>query len=43
MKVNCCLVCYRVLELYEMRHYALVFQSENTVKELKLLKLKAID
>ena len=41
--VRCCLSCYRILELYEMRHFALVFHSENTVKELKKLKVKMID
>jgi hypothetical protein len=33
-----CLACFKVLELFQQRHYALVFKSEETVKELGRLK-----
>ena len=42
-ELPCCLTCYRLLELHRMRYYALVFHTENTVKELKKLKVQKID
>ena len=37
-----CQCCQRVIELYNMRHQALTFKTEQTLEELKRLKLKLI-
>ena len=40
---NCCLTCYKILELFKIRHYSLVFKSEKTMDDLNKLKTRLID
>ena len=42
-EVSCCNTCYKVLEFFTSRHFALVFLSEQTVEELRKLRLKLIN
>jgi hypothetical protein len=37
------LACLKVLELFTARYYALVFKTEQTVEELRKLKLKLVN
>lgn len=38
-----CPACFKIIEMFQARYYALVFKTEQTVDELRRLKLKLIN
>ena len=42
ISVKSCQSCQRVIDLFNFRHQALTFKTEQTMDELKRLKLKLI-
>lgn len=43
LKVECCLTCHRVLEIYRLRSQAITFNSDNIVQKLNSIKVRLID
>lgn len=41
-KMACCFYCFKILELYQQRHNALVFKTDSTMDELRKMRGKPV-